>query len=219
LLKGKPVQVRKLVDIATHVAEGLAAAHTAGVVHRDLKPENIMLAKDGRVKILDFGLARQARTTRPSVIASDQEETSLPDAEATQNLTSEGAVLGTANYMSPEQALGHELDYRSDQFSFGLILYELASGRRAFVKASSIETMCRFSFTCRNCGYGAHVYSLTYINSLTSRTGRIESKAWIYVAIAIQVLVRLGSLDGKTHPQWFYKLRHFSTGYGTFLQV
>jgi eukaryotic-like serine/threonine-protein kinase len=122
LLKGKPVPVRKLVDIATQVAEGLAAAHTAGVVHRDLKPENIMLAKDGRVKILDFGLARQARTTRPSVTASDQEETSLPDAEATRNLTSEGAVLGTANYMSPEQALGHELDYRSNHFSFGLIL-------------------------------------------------------------------------------------------------
>ena len=141
LLRGKHVSVRKLFEIATQVADGLAAAHTAGIVHRDLKPENIMMAKDGRVKILDFGLARQTPAKRPSATASGQDETALSGTEPTGNLTGQGTILGTANYMSPEQALGKELDYRSDQFSFGLILYELASGRHAFVRSSGIETM------------------------------------------------------------------------------
>src|SRR5271169_600463 len=118
LLHGKPVPVRKLIDIAAQVADGLAAAHAAGVVHRDLKPENIMLAKDGRVKILDFGLARHTRTTASSRKATGEEETVASVPDETQHLTSEGAVLGTASYMSPEQALGREVDYRSDQFSF-----------------------------------------------------------------------------------------------------
>src|SRR5271170_2073292 len=140
LLHGKPVPVRKLIDIAAQVADGLAAAHAAGVVHRDLKPENIMLAKDGRVKILDFGLARQSRTPASSRKATGEEETLAP-ADETKHLTSEGAVLGTASYMSPEQALGKEVDYRSDQFSFGLILHEMASGKQAFARNSSVETM------------------------------------------------------------------------------
>ena len=137
LLKGKPLPVRRLIDIAAQIADGLAAAHAAGIVHRDLKPENIMLTKDGRAKILDFGLARHAPTTSPA-IPPGSDETFVPP---TQNLTSAGAVLGTAAYMSPEQALGQETDYRSDQFSFGLILYEMASGKQAFAKPSSIETM------------------------------------------------------------------------------
>ncbi len=140
LLHGKPLPVRKLIDIAAQVADGLAAAHAAGVVHRDLKPENIMLAKDGRVKILDFGLARQSRATTRKT-ATGEEETIAPPADETKHLTSEGAVLGTASYMSPEQALGKEVDYRSDQFSFGLILHEMASGKQAFARNSSIETM------------------------------------------------------------------------------
>jgi Tol biopolymer transport system component len=140
LLHGKPVPVRKLIDISAQVADGLAAAHAAGVVHRDLKPENIMLAKDGRVKILDFGLARQSRTAASSRKATGEEETVAP-ADETKHLTSEGAVLGTASYMSPEQALGKEVDYRSDQFSFGLILHEMASGKQAFARNSSVETM------------------------------------------------------------------------------
>ena len=138
LLRGKPVPVRRLVDIAAHVADGLAAAHSAGIVHRDLKPENIMLAKDGRAKILDFGLARQSHTAGSASIPTGSDETFVPN---TQNLTSAGAILGTAAYMSPEQALGQETDYRSDQFSFGLALYEMASGKQAFAKPSSVETM------------------------------------------------------------------------------
>jgi serine/threonine protein kinase len=134
LLDGKPTPARKVVDIAVQIADALAAAHAAGIVHRDLKPENIMLAKDGRVKVLDFGLARQTAS-----ISDD--ETAAVDGRATQYMTREGAVVGTARYMSPEQAAGKALDYRSDQFSFGLILYELASGKQPFSRPSTVETM------------------------------------------------------------------------------
>jgi serine/threonine protein kinase len=145
LLTGKPVPIRKLLDIATQVADGLAAAHAAGVVHRDLKPENIMLARDGRVKILDFGLARQGKVAGPSSggdgANSDPTATFASPRDDSDHLTEAGTVLGTASYMSPEQALGRQTDFRSDQFSFGLILHELASGKRAFAKASKVETM------------------------------------------------------------------------------
>ena len=144
LLTGKPVPIRKLLDIATQVADGLAAAHAAGVVHRDLKPENIMLARDGRVKILDFGLARQAKAPGPhngDGANPDRTATFASAGDESENLTDAGTVLGTASYMSPEQALGKQTDFRSDQFSFGLILHELASGKRAFAKASKVETM------------------------------------------------------------------------------
>jgi serine/threonine protein kinase len=138
LLKGKPLPVRRLIEIAAQVADGLAAAHAAGIVHRDLKPENIMLTKDGRAKILDFGLARHAPTKNSPAIPIGSDETFVPH---TQNLTSAGSILGTVPYMSPEQALGQETDYRSDQFSFGLILYEMAAGKQAFAKPNSFETM------------------------------------------------------------------------------
>jgi Tol biopolymer transport system component len=145
LLTGKPVPIRKLLDIATQVADGLAAAHAAGVVHRDLKPENIMLARDGRVKVLDFGLARQGkvvgRVGGSDGASSDPTETLVSAGDDSENLTEAGTVLGTASYMSPEQALGRQTDFRSDQFSFGLVLHELASGKRAFAKASTVETM------------------------------------------------------------------------------
>ena len=107
-LKAKPLPVRRLIDIAAQIADGLAAAHAAGIVHRDLKPENIMLTKDGRAKILDFGLARHTPAATAPAIPPGSDETFVPP---TQNLTSAGAILGTAAYMSPEQALGHETDY------------------------------------------------------------------------------------------------------------
>jgi eukaryotic-like serine/threonine-protein kinase len=139
LLAGKPTPLRKLLDIAAQVADGLAAAHAAGFVHRDLKPENILLAKDGRVKIVDFGLARQHGTADRS--GSDAATLTAVAARADDGGTKAGAVLGTPRYMSPEQALGKPVDFRSDQFSLGLILYELASGKRAFAQQSNVETM------------------------------------------------------------------------------
>jgi serine/threonine protein kinase len=139
LLTGTPVSPRKLLDIGTQVADGLAAAHSAGIVHRDLKPENIMLAKDGRVKILDFGLARQSLAV--TTASGDSNLTSLPDPNATSEMTRAGVLMGTASYMSPEQATGKPVDFRTDQFSFGLILYELAAGKKAFDRPSQVETM------------------------------------------------------------------------------
>jgi eukaryotic-like serine/threonine-protein kinase len=133
LLVRGPVPLRKLIDIAVQLAGGMAAAHAAGITHRDLKPENIMVATDGQVKILDFGLARQA--------AGGLAASSSALGTVTIHQTEPGTIMGTANYMSPEQARGEPVDYRSDQFSFGLILYELASGNRAFQKDSSVQTL------------------------------------------------------------------------------
>ena len=124
-----PLAARKAIDIAAQVAAGLAAAHSAGIVHRDLKPENIMVTPDGTAKILDFGVARMQSKT----VASDQ--------TATLGQTAAGAVIGTAAYMSPEQARAQEVDYRSDQFSLGLVLYEMLSGRQAFARPSAVQTM------------------------------------------------------------------------------
>ena len=128
----KPDSTRKLLDIVVQIADGLAAAHLAGFIHRDLKPDNILLSRDGRVKILDFGLAAKQAAAAATT----------PD-EATRTIavTNPGTVLGTVAYMSPEQARGQPLDARSDQFSFGLVLYELATGKRAFSRASAAETM------------------------------------------------------------------------------
>lgn len=132
MLKGGPVSVKRLLDIAVQVADGLAAAHAAGIAHRDLKPENIMVTPLGQAKILDFGLAR--RVLPPN--------NSHPDGETrTVFVTGPGTIIGTPNYMSPEQALGKPTDYRSDQFSFGLILFELASGKQAFAGPSTVETL------------------------------------------------------------------------------
>jgi len=130
LLRRGPLTTRKMLDIAVQVADGLAAAHAAGIVHRDLKPDNIMITRDGRAKILDFGLARQS-ALKPA--ASDRTET--------VQITEPGMILGTVNYMSPEQAAGRAVDSRSDQFSFGIILYEMASGKRPFERKESVQTL------------------------------------------------------------------------------
>ena len=122
---------RKAVDYAIQIAHGLAAAHEKGIVHRDLKPENLFVTKDGRVKILDFGLAK---LTHPEETA----QTNLPTAAGG---TEPGVVLGTLGYMSPEQVRGKPADHRSDIFSFGAILYEMLSGQRAFHGDSAADTM------------------------------------------------------------------------------
>ncbi len=121
---------RKLLDIAVQIADGLAAAHAAGIIHRDLKPDNILITREGRVKILDFGLAK--------IVTANLDE----GATRAMTHTQVGATLGTIAYMSPEQARGAaDLSAHSDQFSFGLVLYELATGRRPFPRDSAAETM------------------------------------------------------------------------------
>jgi serine/threonine protein kinase len=138
-IDGSPIAAvdspRKLLDLAVQIADGMSAAHAAGFTHRDLKPDNILVSgprtpNPGRVKILDFGLAKYS--------------VAMPPSDATMTIaavTDPGTVMGTVAYMSPEQARGENVDARSDQFSFGLIVYELAAGKRAFVRPSAAETM------------------------------------------------------------------------------
>src|SRR5579872_4522142 len=130
-LRTGPLPIRKAIDYALQTARGLSAAHEKGIVHRDLKPENLFITNDGRVKILDFGLAK---LTRP-------EATGSADAPTMHNITEPGLVMGTVGYMSPEQVRGKAADPRSDIFSFGTILYEMISGKRAFHGETPADTM------------------------------------------------------------------------------
>jgi Tol biopolymer transport system component len=132
-LAGGSLSPRQAVDCAAQIAQGLAAAHEKGIVHRDLKPENVFVMTDGRLKILDFGLAKLTQT-EPGGTRTD-----IPTAAAEG--TEPGVVLGTLGYMSPEQVRGQPADHRSDIFSFGAILYELLSGQRAFRGGSAADTM------------------------------------------------------------------------------
>ncbi|HJX93478.1 MAG TPA: protein kinase [Pyrinomonadaceae bacterium] len=127
-----PIPLRKTIDYAHQIISGLSAAHEKGIVHRDLKPENLFITKDDRVKILDFGIAK----LRAAKVDANSSE------DATRRaITNPGVVMGTVGYMSPEQVRGHSTDYRSDIFSFGAILYEMITGRRAFRRETMAETM------------------------------------------------------------------------------
>src|SRR5688500_4140014 len=129
---GTPLAQRRAIDYALQIAHGLAAAHEKGIVHRDLKPDNVFLTNDGRVKILDFGLAKLTQ------LDGDQAQTEIPTRRVN---TDPGVVMGTVGYISPEQLKGRPVDHRADIFSFGAILYEMLSGRRAFHGESAAETM------------------------------------------------------------------------------
>ncbi len=128
LLTSGPIPFRKVVAIAAQIADALAKAHAIGIVHRDLKPENLMISGDATAKILDFGLAKLR-------VSND-----TPDSDASTSITEQGTVLGTVGYMSPEQATGSEVDFRSDQFSFGSVIYEMVTGFPAFRKKTHAET-------------------------------------------------------------------------------
>ena len=127
------MSAKKLLSIAAQTADGLAKAHAAGIVHRDLKPENLMVSRDGFVKILDFGLAKLVRTGFEDSRGSEH--------PTVTRRTEVGTVLGTVGYMSPEQASGEPADFRSDQFSFGSILYEMITGKRAFERPTAAQTL------------------------------------------------------------------------------
>ncbi|HJW13198.1 MAG TPA: serine/threonine-protein kinase, partial [Thermoanaerobaculia bacterium] len=132
-LAGGRLSPRKAIEHGVQIAQGLAAAHDKGIVHRDLKPENVFVTKDGRAKILDFGLAK--------LVQPEQGGSAVTNLPTATGATEPGVVLGTLGYMSPEQVKGKSADARSDIFSFGAILYEMLSGRRAFHRDSAAETM------------------------------------------------------------------------------
>src|SRR5215470_302189 len=131
-LKGTAKSERKAIDYAQQIVHGLAAAHERGIVHRDLKPENLFITTDGRAKILDFGLAKlTAASTEPDISEDSTRRV----------LTNPGTIIGTVDYMSPEQVRGEKVDHRSDIFTFGAILHEMITGRRAFRRETMAETM------------------------------------------------------------------------------
>jgi eukaryotic-like serine/threonine-protein kinase len=142
LLSDRPMPVRRQLEIAGQLADGLAKAHAAGIVHRDLKPENVMVTRDRFVKILDFGLAKLLTEDpfgRGEGTPDSGLVTQVPVPPSPQ--TTAGVILGTAAYMSPEQARGRQVDYRSDQFSLGVILYEMATGQHPFRRESHVHTL------------------------------------------------------------------------------
>jgi len=131
-LRREPLPLKKSLDYALQIVGGLAAAHEKGIVHRDLKPENVFLTKDGRAKILDFGLVK--------LLLADNTAAGINGLTLTEG-SAPGVVLGTVSYMSPEQVRAQPLDTRSDIFSFGVILYEMLSGKNVFLRTTGADTM------------------------------------------------------------------------------
>jgi serine/threonine protein kinase len=131
-ISGKPVDTEKLLDISTQVADALAASHAKGIVHRDIKPANIFLTPSGQVKVLDFGLAKLVHN-----VGTDSDHALAAD----NSLTAVGVIPGTAVYMSPEQARSEEIDFRSDLFSFGVVMYEMSTGKKPFSGKNSLMTL------------------------------------------------------------------------------
>src|SRR5271169_2730164 len=135
ILARGPLSHRRAIDYAIQIAHGLSAAHGKDIAHRDLKPDNIFITREGRVKILDFGLAKTIEKS------ADSKDTHLATMTSGDPLTGVGTVVGTAGYMSPEQVRGAAVDCRTDIFSFGAVLYEMLSGVRAFHRDTTAETM------------------------------------------------------------------------------
>ena len=130
-ISGQSMQTERVLDISVQVADALAASHAKGIVHRDIKPANIFLTPSGQVKVLDFGLAKLLHN-----IGTDSD-----GAAADNSLTAVGVIPGTAVYMSPEQARSEEIDFRSDLFSFGVVMYEMSTGKKPFTGRNSLMTL------------------------------------------------------------------------------